>query len=957
MEDLRILEQQQRESQRNLAAIKVVKQHKIEQRSSLDGKLFSLKFSNGEARFQLNHSRQVLSNSQRDLASAKLRSERSNDNLKKFDTKLKKAFESLRGLHLKRRKMEEMMVLLGNLFSNLDAKEKDMNHKTKQLELDLEDAKYRETLLIKSIQSAKVKKQELVDETGKMRSELSILENDLTNVQQIEIQTKIRLEQRRSDIENEKCRFDEVRTSFEKRIKEAEITKSELERKIQALKIDSDESAQLLDVEWKKCVEIQKIEGHKISASSQDAYLNVSAIRDNLDNHKVTLATRQKEKISVEDRIRLLEAELMDIEKKNSLMQTEQDKILTEIERGSEIETKRRSDIESFKNQVAKQRKTTEELTAILESFKKEKLSIENDFKVKKEHIHSKFMSEKEKLIALTLEFDELHGKNSELDKELAQEKSISTVKITAAKQDAEKSNEALKEIQSRFEKLDQPEQICKEEEEEIRMISEISSQQQSLLTEYPCLASIDLSSDPYHSKEEHINLAVSTLRASCEAKLDAIRRNYEERLENLEQLQHQARKTCRIVEKTSKGAHDNLERKKNGSHHDQLKETPKGKDRSDLSSRNSKIGNGCTELPVQSANDLINQGRVLSKGRSKRNFCENSSKSEAEGSPILRSSKRNRSSYGTTSSERKRETKRNESSNTEETKTSTSVLKKSSSSLYAFQDKRKPPEPVVSNKSVIFPPKRAEKVRFHASTYDAENLKNKKKRSEIVSIPGHVETSENLQSHSRSNNLSSSLNGRTGKDVEPYTNSQKSVLKLRHENERVHSRNSNVHSLKDVQKDRSVSMRSYTKSSWKETPSISNIIAKDRCLPSKTSQHSQSSDEKQKRNHKPSISSFHESQSQNALSKSIVKDRPKLSKTKDYSTSSSSIKGTTKDSQSSKARSKLEHSIRDDIKKKSSVRPSSVVTNSRRRKKSVSTTRKSGTEPNSIGDFSFLDE
>lgn len=923
MEDLRILEQQQRESQRNLAAIKVVKQHKIEQRSSLDTKLFSLKYSNGEARFQLNHSRQVLSNSQRDLAAGKLRSERSNENLKKFDTKLKKAFDCVRGLHLKRRKMEEMMVLLNTLFLNLDTKEKDMNHKSKQLELDLEDAKYRETLLIKSIQSAKVKKQELVDEASRMRSELSILENDLTNVQQIEIQTKIRLEQRRSDAETEKSRHEEVRALYEKKMKKNEGAKSELEQKLQALTIDCDKSTQLLDAEWKKCVEIQKVEGHTISASCQDAYLNVGAIRDNLEHHKVTLATRQKEKISAEERIHLLEAELINIQERNSLMETEQNQLLTELERKTEIENTRRSDIQSFKTEVAEQHKRKEELSDTLESFKKEKLSIEDDFKEKKELIHSKFVIEKEKLIALTLEFDELDRKNSQLEKELEHEKSNSAVKIASAKQDAEKSNEALKEIQSRFENLDQPESehACKEEDEETRLIAEISSHQQKLLTEYPSLASIDLSSDANKSKDEQIDGALSKLRASCEDKIEAARKKFEERSEELKQAQDRQREMCRTKEMTTERAGGDLHRKKTGSRHDQSKEAPKRRVRSDVSSRTKSARKELdTELPEPSSNDLNNVGHPRVPGTSsKRNYKERDSNIDEKGSSILRSNKKIRSSYGTTSSERKRERKRKDGSNSSEP---------------------------VSNKTFTFPPKRAEKVRFHSSTYDAERLKDKKK-NEIVTIHAHEETSVKVPP-SRSNHLSSDLNGDKDINVKLCTTSQqKSVSKRLREDEKVHSKRKIMPTMVDAQKEHILTLKSHSSSS----SNGDRFPVKGCSLPSKSSQQSRQSDEIRTPVQKSSLSDKHASSR-----KSFVKDRSQVSKAKDLPTSSTK-KGTIKQSQSSKSKRKVDPSSQNDIKEKRSIQQPNLATNSRRRKKSTSVSRKSGTEPNSIGDFSFLDE
>eukprot|EP00957_Ditylum_brightwellii_P159793 12162858-Ditylum_brightwellii.AAC.1 len=74
MEDLRVLEQQQRESQHMLQSIKLTREHKLEQRASLENKLSSVKYSNGERRAQLSRARDVLSKSTRELGTARLHS-------------------------------------------------------------------------------------------------------------------------------------------------------------------------------------------------------------------------------------------------------------------------------------------------------------------------------------------------------------------------------------------------------------------------------------------------------------------------------------------------------------------------------------------------------------------------------------------------------------------------------------------------------------------------------------------------------------------------------------------------------------------------------------------------------------------------------------------------------------------------------------------------------------------
>ena len=93
MEDLRILEQQQRDSQRLLGSIKLSKQHKLDQRSSFESKLSTIQYSNAQLRAQLSRARTVLSNCTRNLANGKLRSERGTNYHREADAKYKQALE------------------------------------------------------------------------------------------------------------------------------------------------------------------------------------------------------------------------------------------------------------------------------------------------------------------------------------------------------------------------------------------------------------------------------------------------------------------------------------------------------------------------------------------------------------------------------------------------------------------------------------------------------------------------------------------------------------------------------------------------------------------------------------------------------------------------------------------------------------------------------------------------
>jgi hypothetical protein len=89
MEDLRVLEEQQQESQRKLSQIKNLKQNRLERYSAVENQLVSLKYKNGEHRVQLNRAHDVLSSATREMEALKLDATRNDDRLKAINKKLK----------------------------------------------------------------------------------------------------------------------------------------------------------------------------------------------------------------------------------------------------------------------------------------------------------------------------------------------------------------------------------------------------------------------------------------------------------------------------------------------------------------------------------------------------------------------------------------------------------------------------------------------------------------------------------------------------------------------------------------------------------------------------------------------------------------------------------------------------------------------------------------------------
>ncbi len=372
MEDLRVLEQQQRDSQRLLASIKLTKQHKLEQRVSLENKLSSLKFSNGQARAQLLRAREVLSKSTRELGSAKLHSERSSDNLKRFDDKLKRTLGHVRGLHTKRRQVEHAIVKLRNEDAKLSQLQRTTAEKLRAKETERDEAVHRQQLLIKTIQTSKIKTQELVEEIMKMRSELSELESDLTTAQQMEASAKFRADSVKAEIVAEQKRHDEAKQVSEMNIQALNEKRRDLETSVKDREMALDEKKRALDDAFQECIRLQKEDGLELSVSSENATLDVQRLCVMLANEESNLRVATEEVKAIHESVKVLEHDLLTTKEKQSFIRDEKDKLDSCITCERQKEDQRKTERENFMSEFKKEQDEVNNLRVTATEFEKE---------------------------------------------------------------------------------------------------------------------------------------------------------------------------------------------------------------------------------------------------------------------------------------------------------------------------------------------------------------------------------------------------------------------------------------------------------------------------------------------------------------------------------------------------------------------------------------------------------
>jgi len=282
MEDLRVLEEQQRDSQRKLAQVKVVKQNRLERRTVIESQLAALKYKNGEHRAQLNRAIEVLSKSTREMEAVKLEASSKDERLKALDKKLKKALIKSREHQTYRRKIDARLVNIRSKESVchrlLCALRDDVTVAMKNLAV----AKNSEQQLRHATTQINSRVKEVSEETSKVRAEVSGIAEDLRSAKQMQASTKLRAGSIAAEIDAEDTRHNKYIDAMKAHLLAAQEKKttarSERELMENELKLKHSKMHEL----WLDVVTIQKEERHDPSPEPTEhgacPYLDVESI-------------------------------------------------------------------------------------------------------------------------------------------------------------------------------------------------------------------------------------------------------------------------------------------------------------------------------------------------------------------------------------------------------------------------------------------------------------------------------------------------------------------------------------------------------------------------------------------------------------------------------------------------------------------------------------------------------
>lgn len=454
MNDLRILEQQQRESLRMLESIKLTKVHKLEQRKGLEVNLSNVKYQNGEMRAELQRANKELSQHHRQVLDARSRSEKSRKDSTRFDAKMKRVIGVARVLSTYQNKVEAAMIGLNETDAKLNFKKGQMMSKLNAANVRRDDAKHRYDLLTKAIQINQQKERSVKEDLSRIRSEIAGNEHDLSSAQQMESQTKLRVQTIEHEVELEKTRHIDTVADLEAKNAEMTYSKSKAHTSNEEKRAAIAEKKSELRKMWEKSSQIRKEEGHEVLHEPKWGVdhapsLDVARISVRVSTQDEELRSSKSER----DNLRLI---IVEIEEGNTTQKEEAATKRDETSSFLKAVEKGREEQNRWKKQVSEVEEIADvecnEVTKLLESFKylaaaQEKRS--SDVKLQLDKNENEISAVEAKIQSLDEEICALE----ESDSKFKEKESASSAKVEKEIADAQKASDIVQGVYERAQK------------------------------------------------------------------------------------------------------------------------------------------------------------------------------------------------------------------------------------------------------------------------------------------------------------------------------------------------------------------------------------------------------------------------------------------------------------------------------------------------------------------------
>jgi hypothetical protein len=388
LKDIQILEDQKQESQRGYESAQLAKNYQLERKAQLDSKLSKIKYQNGAQRAENQRSSKELSIRHRELLDARGRSERSRKNISRFEAKMKRAIGVARLLPAFQNRVEAACIKLNESVTRMNFLKGQAASKSNAAIARRDDAKHRQELLLKSIHNNQQKERSITEEISKVRAEIAGNEADLSSAQQMESQTKLRVETIEHEIEMERNRHVEVMADIEAKNTEIDVAKIKARELIEERKVMIEAKKVELSKVWAMANAIRISEGQEALPEPKQwgidhaPFLDVARIRSRVNAEEAELLVKKSERDSLHSEVEELEKLIQSNQVDATMKQEEAAALLKNAEEARAAETLRKEKLKKAVEDADYQCQEAEKVRNAFNDIKAMKEKLSNDYKL-----------------------------------------------------------------------------------------------------------------------------------------------------------------------------------------------------------------------------------------------------------------------------------------------------------------------------------------------------------------------------------------------------------------------------------------------------------------------------------------------------------------------------------------------------------------------------------------------
>ena len=450
--DLRILEQQQLESQRKLEMARFQKQQKLEQKVALETDLGKLKFANGKLREQKKQNGEALSAANRELGKRRLASNQIGDRIQKFNTSFEKARLSRRRTAMAQRMIESLLIEIQKTESDVSLLRIEADRKLSRNQKEIQEVIQQEDSLKKSIQEKAEIAKKLSDASAKLIDKNQVLSQELAKTQSAEQMAKAATDKIEAEIERENIRHEREAATLKSKIEIQSRRKDDISRQADSTERALKEKTNQAHDAWNRLIELQAQEGHDVALPHTDPQasppvFDLERLRESIEKGDAELSDFKSKHQQLEESVGKLRSDVAKTEESTAIKVAKAASIIKNARRAQQNEDSRIVNMKEFLQELGDAKNEVAELVAQLKLKDSERdLRTTEDAKLVND-LKNALCNDRDALESAKSSLEEKKDTVENLEESLDHEKSTMQQTLKEVKTNAEKSKNSLVDV------------------------------------------------------------------------------------------------------------------------------------------------------------------------------------------------------------------------------------------------------------------------------------------------------------------------------------------------------------------------------------------------------------------------------------------------------------------------------------------------------------------------------